>query len=297
MSNSVHGFSTGTGACNGGQAPLGTAAVGSTHIRSTGQILGPLSDYGVELIINDVIVQPDTPTSFPPNVDLAWTVRTENPIQYKGILVRAEADLDFTLTTTDSLLKVDTVYCPQFENVIGITHVSGVLKSSSSGVLRFDAAGTAALDITIVYRNGASGAAPDNQSITGYNRFTLSIEEAQAPVATPVATPTDVPVDTPVATPTDSPVDTPVATPTDSPVDTPVATPTDSPVEAPIEAPNKPPVEAPVEAPFKGTKPPTRNDMGMTDEGMGSMDGPKTSKVKAKKGGKKMKTMKLRFLR
>jgi hypothetical protein len=252
VSYNVHGFSTGTGSCFGGEPNLGTAAGGSTHIRTTGQILGPLSDYGVFLIINDdVIVQPNTATAFSPNVDLTWTVRTENPIQYKGILVRAEADdlLEFTMTTTDPLLKVDTLYCPPQGNVVGITQISSVLKSSSSGVLRFDATGTASLDVTVVYRNGLAGEPPDNQSITGYDRFTLNIEAAQVPVDAPVTAPTESPVETPVAVPTESPVKAPVAVPTESPVKAPVAVPTEAPVEAPVAVPTEAPVEAPVAVP------------------------------------------------
>jgi hypothetical protein len=308
----VHGFSSGTGACDGGEAPLGTASGGSTHVRATGQILGPLSDYGVELILNDSIVQPDTPTSFPPNVDLTWTVRTEDPIQYKGILVRAEAveSIDFTLTTTDALLKQETTYCPLQGNVAGITHTTSALKSSSSGVLRFDATGTATLDVTVVYRNGATGSPPENQSITGYNRFSLTIEAPQVPVATPVAAPTNAPVEAPVATP----VETPVEAPVDAPVEAPTESPVESPTELPVEPPSESPVEAPVKSPTKkGTKPP--KVMGKMDikgtkvntskDGMGRMD-TKGEKVKtpkdgnekaAKTAGKKENLKKGRFLR
>jgi hypothetical protein len=329
---SVHGFSSGTGACDGGIAPLGTVAGGSTHIRTTGQIVGPLSDYGVELIINDSIVQPDTPTSFPPNVDLTWTVRTENPIQYKGILVRAEApdSVAFTLTTTDTLLKQEATYCPlQQGNVEGITHTTNALKPSSSGVLRFDATGTATLDVTVVYRNGFSGSPPENQSVTGYNRFSLTIEAVpvltEAPVAAPVAAPITAPVAAPVAAPVtapvEAPVEAPVAEPVAAPVEVPIEAPVAAPVEVPVEEPTEvpvvspveppvdeltaPPVDAPVKSPTsKGTKAPKVKDMGKKDPiKKGRVKTPKESKVpkapkeKTGKGDKKKKAKKVRFLR
>jgi hypothetical protein len=253
ISHRVHCFSSGTGSCIAGEAPL--AGPGTTHVRPD-QILGPLSEYQVEFLVNDVVIPPDTPTTFEPNVDLTWTVRTNNPIQYRGILVRVEAPetTPFTVTGNGDQLKEDLSYCPgEPGNVIGITHTGAGLKPSSSGVLRFDTAGTATVDITVVYRNGSSGTPPDNQSVTGYNRFSLNIEAAQVPVAPPVVPPTDAPVapptDVPVAVPVEVPIEPPVEVPIESPVEVPTDQPVELPTEPPVEAPTESPVELPIEAP------------------------------------------------
>jgi hypothetical protein len=241
----VDGNSSGTGACTGGSAPLG-----STHVRGGAEIIGPLSDYEVVLTINGVVVQPDTPTSFAPNVDLPWSVATSNPIQYKGLLVRAEApeSVAFTITVTEPLYKEDTTFCAaQPGNVLGITHNNADLKSSASGVLQFDATGAATLDVTIVYRNGFSGGAPNDQSLTGYNRFNLNIEAEQVPTDVPAPAPTDAPVPAPTEAPVPATTEAPISVPTDTPAAVPVAT------DAPVPATTESPVPATTDSPVPGT--------------------------------------------
>lgn len=227
----VTAFSTFAGGCVGGAAAIDPVSHGfGGTTGKTGEIEA-LSSRGTTFTINGVEISGGE--TFPVGTDLDFFLETTDAYGMRGILVRVESSgSTYTLEGTTGLFP--SSLCAG-DNVQGVTHNDALPKTTAAGSMRFDAAGSVEVDVTIVYRNFV--VAPDNVSINGYDRFTLNI---QAEPATVAPTPVDPP---PVApTPVESPVVAPVPV-VESPVDAPVPV-VESPVVAPV-----PVVETPVVAP------------------------------------------------
>ena len=212
--SNVTGNKGGTGSCEAGISSL----AGSNHLDAT-RPGGPRIFADVAMLqINGVPVDPESTTMVPKGV-VTWDV-VANEIKYKGIFVRVKKmSDDFTLVASDTTSLKDVEMCDTFDGVLGVTHRSSDLKAMSSGTVEFSSAGTATMDVILVFDNTMS-------SVYAVSSFVLDVVDAPStpePAAAPVAAPT--PVAIPASTPapaavTPSPVDVPIQTSppvTDSP--------------------------------------------------------------------------------
>jgi hypothetical protein len=279
----VSANTAGTGSC-----AAGIAAIGSTHLSyGTGSVpfrrgrMGTLEEGATVVQIGNITLEADTPSTFPANTDLTWTV-TAFRIAYKGIFVRVEADASNTFTNVGNQADLqNAALCDALpDNVVGVSHTNAAAKATNSGVLNFSAEGSATMDISIVYDN-------TNTSVFAFSSFPLTIGTGAPTTAAPipVVAPTPVAAPAPVVAPTPT-APTPVAVPVDAtptavaPAGIPTAP---APVAAPTGTP--PPAEAPVSEP---TDPPTECPDDGEGKGMGGMKGMKGMMGMKCKGGMMM---------
>jgi hypothetical protein len=274
-----------------GSCEAGIAAIGGTHLdfgpsspskREGG--IGTLFEGATYVEVEGVTLTAGTPTTFPVNTDLTWTVTAEQ-VPLKGIFVRVQAAADnaFTNVGVSDGLQNEPFCDALADNVIGVSHTSAAMKSQSSGVINFSLKGSVTMDISVVY--------DDTQfAISAFSSYPLTIGEATptAPTApTPVA---PVPVaQTPTAFPTFSPVEVPVGSPTLAPTDTPAPAPTDNPVPAPVEPPSESPTPTNECGKDKGGKKCMGGMIGKEGMKMGGKEGMakggKEGMAKGEKGG------------
>jgi hypothetical protein len=270
----VDALATGIVSCGAGDTAINTA--GSSHI-GTGFTSGALSDIGVTFSIDGVALTAGSTTPVSVGAELAWSVAAQSA--YKGILVRVETPGAFTLVSGDATMDAAT---PCTGTAQGLDHVSSAAKTSNSGTMTFDAAGTVTVDVIIVVAT----------LNWGYSPFTLSVEAAAVPVDAPVDVPVDAPVDVPVDAP---PVDVPVDAPMDMPVETPAPTPVAVPAPVPDVPTDEPPTvdgECPEGKGKKGKK--DKKDKGdyESGKGKGGKDKKDGKMKKCKKEPKEPKTPK-----
>jgi hypothetical protein len=292
----VSGFSSGVGSCGAGITAIENTSPGNNHIQYAGYPgststrqggRGTLADGAVLLQLNGVVIDPAATTTLPVGTNILWEV-ISTQVTYKGIFVRVEKSSDdFTNVGADATLA-NVASCDALTGVVGVNHVSSAAKTASSGTINFSSAGTATLDVTVVFDNV-------DTSLYAWSSYALNIG-ADVPVAPTVTEPVAEPVAAPVMVP--APVDVPVTEP-------PVAVPsTEPPVPPTVEPPTaEPPTDVPPTA-----EPPTtdecpedvskgmgkkKKDMG---EGMGSgkmnKKDDKMKKMKCKKLPKEPKTPK-----
>jgi hypothetical protein len=217
----VSANSSGTGSC-----AAGVASLGGPHAAGA---IGTLPEGATVVQIGSTILTAGTPSTFPANTDLTWTV-TAAQVPYKGIFVRVQADASIAFTNVGTQADLQNVaLCDALtDNVVGVTHRTSALKSTNSGVLNFSAQGSAIMDIAVVFFSNAT------LSISAFSSFPITIgtgaptPAAPTPVAAPVATPVAAPVV--AGTPT---APAPVAAPTAT---APVATPPTAEPPAPTDA-------------------------------------------------------------
>jgi hypothetical protein len=189
----VHAYQTGAGAC-----PAGGAAVGGGHLdASNGRTVqtGELYQGGVSVTLSNIQspLIPMQAVTIATQTEYTLTVATTTEPGFKGILLRLGSsgnDDDnnaMTIQPTDATILQEANACTTESNAVGVTHVDNTPKLSVSAVVRFDAPGTVALDITLV------GANLDTISVYGYNGFVLDVQGEAAVVAVvttgaPVAT-------------------------------------------------------------------------------------------------------------
>ena len=226
----------GAGGCNGG-----TAAVGGPHLSQATVLTGTLSEGGLSLDVDGVVVAEGGTITVTDGVPSSFTVvggdgsvpavgaTSPPPGNFRGFLIRAEVPADgmsdWVVDVTADPNAQEAAVCSSTAtaNIIGITHNSNVDKTSASGSSTLDgaAAGTAGtVDVTVVIENGSG------VSVYYYSGYTLQVVAGGAPVA-PIA-PTEAPVIPPI--PGTVPVD-----PTEAPVE---------PTEAPVEPPTDPPTSS-----------------------------------------------------
>jgi hypothetical protein len=218
-----------------GSCAAGIDAIGGTHLdfgpNSTSKReggVGTLFEGATTVEIDGITLTADTPTTFPANTDLTWTVSTER-VPFKGIFVRAQAADDNAFTHTGVGTDLQNVaLCNSVPgNVKGVSHNSPALKAESSGILNFSLDGPVTVDISIVYDN-------TDLAVSAFSSYPLIIGEvpptppptsvAPVPVAStpsPTLFPTPTPFsDSPEPVLTDFPAPTPVEPPSDTPVPT-----------------------------------------------------------------------------
>lgn len=234
MSSVVDSLPNGAGSCVAGMAAVGGFHLeygpGSPYPDRIGVKNATLSDVQVNVTINGVMLEPftTTKTTFKSDNDLVWRVESSE-VAYQGILVRVEApeDVLFSNTGNGELLKNADVCNTAGGNVVGVTHFNATEKLFSSGTLVFAEAGSATIDVTIVFRND------NNISLYGYSAYTITIvDDIQS----------DIPSEVPSGAPTRS--KNGETTSPDSmmaPVGAPVAPTPPTPVEVPIAPPKKEP--------------------------------------------------------
>jgi hypothetical protein len=224
--------SSGAGSCGPGNTSIQNTEGTNIHKFGTN---GPLADAGVTFSVDGTVLTAGAAASFPTGTDLQWSVdATQNP--YKGIFVRVEAAGDFTHVGDPAF--VDTALtCASFPGVLGVDHFNSNTKTSVTGTTNFNSAGTATVDVVVVFSTAQ----------WAYAQYLLTIDQVAAPTGAPVVVPTGIPVAAPTGTP--------VATQTGTPVAAPTGTPVEAPIEAPVEVPVETPVDAPVEAPTASLEP------------------------------------------
>jgi hypothetical protein len=179
----VHAYQTGAGAC-----PAGGAAVGGGHLdASNGRTVqtGELYQGGVSVTLSNVQnpLVPMQAVTIATQTEYTLTVATTTEPGFKGILLRLggssgnDDNNAMTIQPTDATILQEANACTSEINAVGVTHVDNTPKLSVSAVVRFDAPGTVALDITLV------GANLDTISVYGYNGFVLDVQ-GQAVVTT-----------------------------------------------------------------------------------------------------------------
>jgi hypothetical protein len=163
----VHGYPTGAGSCAAGSGGA-IAAAGSAHKRATSET-GALSKRGTTFAINGVNVKGGE--SYTVGSTLKWTLKTTD-ITYgiRGVLIRVAFTGGDSYTLASSQLQDSALCTGTGVGVSGLTHKSASVKKTVSGTMRFTKAGTATVDITVVYRNGGSA------SVSGSSRYKFSIK-------------------------------------------------------------------------------------------------------------------------
>jgi hypothetical protein len=175
----VQAYSTGAGAC-----PAGVAAVGGFHLdASNGRTVqtGELYQGGVSVTLSNIQspLVPMQATTIATQTEYTLTVATTNEQGFKGILLRLGGSETMTIQPTDATILQEASACTTESNyAVGVTHVNNAPKLSVSALVRFDAPGTVALDITLVGINA------DTVSVYGYNGFVLDVQGDAAAVVT-----------------------------------------------------------------------------------------------------------------
>ena len=281
FSSSVGAFSTaGAGSCGAGDTSINNAVASNVHITSTS---GPLAAAGVTFSVAGAQLTAGTPATVAAGTDLAWSVDASGA-GYEGIFVRVEAAGDFT-HVGDPAFVDDALLCASIAGVLGVDHFNKDLKTSVTGTTNFDAAGTATVDVVVVF------------SLTqwAHSTFSLTVEAATGDTPAPVdAGATPAPVDSGV---TPAPVDSGV---TPAPVDSGL-TPAPTPVAVPSPVTDPPTADVPTadgecpEGKGKGKDKDKGKGKGDYDsgkgKGMGKKDG-KMMKCKKEKTPKEPKTPK-----
>jgi hypothetical protein len=160
----VHGYPTGAGSCAASGGAI--AAAGSQHKRATSET-GALSKRGTTFAINGANVKGGE--SYTVGSTLKWTLKTtDTTYGMRGVLIRVAFTGGDSYTLASSQLK-DHALCTG-TGVSGLTHKSASVKKTISGTMRFTKAGSATVDITVVYRNGGS------VSVSGSSRYKFTIK-------------------------------------------------------------------------------------------------------------------------
>ncbi len=233
LASNTDALSTGVGGCGPGDTSINNAE--STNIHQFGA-RGTMADLGVTFSIGGTALTASTATSFGVGSDLQWSIDSTNA--FKGAFIRVEkASGTFTHVAGSALLG-EALSCAGITGVQGLDHTDAAAKTSVTGTSTFDAAGSATVDIVVVFSTASYA----------YSQFLLTLDQ--------VAVPTETPIAAPVAVPTETPVAAPVAVPTETPVAAPVVAPTETPIAAPVPA--KVPTSAPVTAPIVPVSVPTK---------------------------------------
>lgn len=176
----AHAFGTGAGGCVGGQAAVGGLHLDSANGRTVA--VGELAQGEVSVLIDETNrLIPITPYAVNTQTEYRLTVRTENPNGFKGILIRlgSSSGSGTTIAPGDGTAAnlQDAMECQAATDATGVTHTDDTAKTSVTALVRFDAPGTIALDVTIVGINDATA------SVYGYNGFTLQVTGEPAPTS------------------------------------------------------------------------------------------------------------------
>ena len=232
----VDANSAGAGSCGEGNTSIQNTNPTNIHGFGTN---GPLADAGVTFSVGGTVLTAGTAAAFPAGTDLAWSVDSPTT-PFKGIFVRVAASGDFTHEGDPAFVDI-ALSCAGIPGVLGVDHFDSSGKSSVTGTSNFNDAGTATVDVVIVFSTAQ----------WAYASYSLTLEQAVVPTETPVAAPVAAPTESPVVAPTETPVIAPIEAPVEVPVEAPVEVPVEAPVEVPVEVPVEAPVEAPVEVPVE----------------------------------------------
>jgi hypothetical protein len=259
----AHAFSSGSGACFGGQPNLFGPHLSSFFNTALVVTRGSLSDGGLRIFLDDQELSTDQVLPFTVGID--YNLRVVGSQAYKGILIRLQASQG--VDTSNALLEDSDLLGPAnvcTAPVVGINHNSAVLKNNQGGIIRLDEPSDIFLDITIV------NVLDDTNSEFYYSRLALRADLASerptpspsissqptttqfpsvAPSEAPSVTPSVFPSLAPSVRPSTSPSDAQSVSPSSGPSLIPSTTPSDTPSGIPSIGPSKNPSIEPSNAP------------------------------------------------
>jgi hypothetical protein len=225
------------GQVSGFPSYVGSCAAGTEALLQTTTILdlqthgilnqiggGPLSDYGITMLLNGQVLDPSTPAEFTTGDDhsLSFTVPDGN-LPCKGFLIRMDSVVD-AIRTVDAILPIESIdpdtnmtttggvkvapECQFAELVAGVSHIDATQKQEVNVNLNMeDETDGLELDVTVVIQTSIS----QNISHWYYSRFILN---AVKPEGVPTSAPETF---GPTQVPTPGPVGEEMETPTASP--------------------------------------------------------------------------------